>query len=535
VDSLFGAEVAEPQQHAGPGAPRPGLSRGVFDRSFPVRVAALLRSRPLADLAAGAARQEWPQATYDVATLALAAIDLVIAHQGFEDEATYDEVVEGLMALAARAGTGRPATEHERVARYTVDFLLNRPGREAPFTYRISDYAAGTDHRQRQVQFRLLVEREDPVRGVVVLNATGDAINALVGGLEFDVEDEQVANEILMERQLARGSFDAAERAAVRARLLSVSLAESLTTVIKETQRDVSSVLDDWASTVPASLDQARQHLRGRVDADHRLLTKVRESVASDDPGIAEISARIAALLEEARRRHQRLHQHVIDARSVFLEEQNRQSFRPPALGYLPELGAEVLTPMLSLPADDAIVLSQSWLTDVSGPRVPRLPRLYRLINDLWTFPAELDDVVPAEPEDEIGLAEVPLIRPESVDAAGRAVARVGLPARLSALIAACLTDPETLQPHDRQQAAEITALAALWCFSPEDPVGTDDQRADLATRVLGPRAAVDADDLMLALPGWDGDDLIVAPYADALATADPEPVTDLSKGLAAC
>jgi hypothetical protein len=54
------------------------------------------------------------------------------------------------------------------------------------------------------VQFRLLIEREDPVRGEVVLNATRDAINALVGGLEFDVEDEQVASEVLLERQLAR-------------------------------------------------------------------------------------------------------------------------------------------------------------------------------------------------------------------------------------------------------------------------------------------------------------------------------------------
>ena len=46
--------------------------------------------------------------------------------------------------------------------------------------------------------------------------------------MEFDVEDEQVANEVLLERQLAKGAFDAAERAAARARRLSVALAENL-------------------------------------------------------------------------------------------------------------------------------------------------------------------------------------------------------------------------------------------------------------------------------------------------------------------
>jgi hypothetical protein len=64
--------------------PDAGLASGcgVLDRSFPVRAAALLRSRPIADLVAGAALREWPGDTYDLATLILAAIAPVIAHQG---------------------------------------------------------------------------------------------------------------------------------------------------------------------------------------------------------------------------------------------------------------------------------------------------------------------------------------------------------------------------------------------------------------------------------------------------------------------
>ncbi|HEX6074207.1 MAG TPA: hypothetical protein VFZ32_02960 [Micromonosporaceae bacterium] len=52
-------------------------------------------------------------------------------------------------------------------------------------------------HRLTPVEFRLLTEHEDHGRGVNVLRASTDAINALVGGLEFDVEDEQAVPEWL--------------------------------------------------------------------------------------------------------------------------------------------------------------------------------------------------------------------------------------------------------------------------------------------------------------------------------------------------
>ena len=499
----------------------------VFDRTFPARVAVLMRSRPITEAIVTANRQDWPASTYDVATFALAAIDLVIAQQGFDEEATYDDVVAGLTTLARRAAPDRPAPEHRRVGEFTVDALLNRGEREAPFTYRISDFTDETrSHRQRQVQFRLLIEREDPVRGEVVLNATRDAINALVGGLEFDVEDEQVANEVLLERQLAKGAFDAAERAAVRARLLSVSLAEGLHELIKNTRRDLRGVIDEWATQVPEHLGTAREHIAGRMEAEHRLLAKVGESLESEDPQVTEAAARIAVLLTECSRRHDALHRQVINARSVFLEEQDRQSFRPPALGHLPDISGEILSPLLGLDTETALAVTGRWLSDVAGPRPPKLPRLYRLVFDLWAV-RELSDDGRDPDDDEAGDPDPPTIRPDIVDAARRAVLRTGLPARLSALLADALTDPDVDNGADRRRTAEILALAALWCFAPE---GTDTDHTasvDLTARILGQRAVADADDLKLDLPGWDGDDLIIAPHPDALATANPQPVAN--------
>lgn len=529
--ALFDADEVLPSPPAAVGVSfySTSATQGVSDASFPARVAVLLRSRPIADAADAAGRQDWPQSVYDISTFALAAIDLIISQQGFEHEATYEDVLVGLVTLARRAGPARPSDEHRKVAAFVIDALLNRAQRGEEFAYRISDYTSqGDGHLTREIRFRLLEEREDPVRGEPVLKATRDAINALIGGLEFDVDDEQVANETLLERQLARGAFNAAERSATIARLLSVSLAEELTALLKETRRDLRSVLDEWADDMPERLERARDHIQSRLEVEHRLHDKVRESIETATPEVAASAARIAGMLTECQRRHEALHRQVITARSVFLAEQDRQSFRPSVVGYLPDLVEEVFKPLLTLNTDSALTVTGRFLSDVAGPHPVSMPRLYRVVADLWAVRETPLDAPDDDGGDEIGDADPPLISEQMIEAARRAVVTTGLPARVSALIAACLADSEATASV-RQHAAELVSLAALWCFSPEDTDPSEGVTVDLSRRVLGPRAAADTDDTPLRLAGWDGDDLIIAAYADALATADPVPVTTMT------
>jgi hypothetical protein len=85
----------------GPG----GLS--VYAASFPPRVAAFLRYSPVIEAAQAARRRGWADGAYDVVTLALTAIDLVVSRQGFEEEATRGDVVSALTGLAALAAPDR--------------------------------------------------------------------------------------------------------------------------------------------------------------------------------------------------------------------------------------------------------------------------------------------------------------------------------------------------------------------------------------------------------------------------------------------
>jgi hypothetical protein len=507
-----------------------GSGLSVHESSFPARVAAFLRFSPVIEAVQAAGRHEWPDGTYDVVTLALTAIDLVVSWQGFELEATRSDVVTALRELAALAAPDRPPEEHHDIAAFVVDSLLNRPGRQAPFRYVTSDYTAPNGvHRRREVPFSLLVEHDHPARNVNVLRATKDAINALIGGLDFDVEDEQVATELVLERQLARHAFDAALKSAERARLLSVGLAEEIDRLLKQTRRDLRVVEEEWATAVPGRLDTARQHIRDRLNTERHLLVKVREAMASAEERVLAAARRIAQLLEECQRRHESLHQRVIAARGVFLEEQERQSFRPPALITIPDPQQEVLLPALELSQAAAMTLAERFVTDMMGPRAPRLPRLYRLINDLWARHTVAGSDDREEDNPELADPPLPLLCAEIIEVAFRAVRRVGLPARLSALLAACYADPQSAADVCAQ-GAEVLNLAVLWAFSPEDADDDGGRVAeDLMSRVLGQRTAVDTDGTPLRLPGWDGDDVIVAPGADALATADPLPAATYS------
>ncbi|WP_282776787.1 MULTISPECIES: hypothetical protein [unclassified Nocardia] len=498
------------------------MGRAVFDESFGERVRALLRTRPVADAADSAIRQTWGEYEYDVVTLALAAIDIVIARQGFDDEVTYDEAVASLAALSGAAHAERPTGEHEAVARYVVDALLNRREREAPFSYAISIFGRQSDgtvrHRLTTVEFRLLTEYEDHVRGVNVLRASADAINALVGGLEFDVEDEQAAIELMLARQLERGAFGQAEKAAERSRLLSVRYADELRVLLSDTVRDIRTVLTQWAERVPEQLERNRSHLEERLSAESRLLDHVRGALDAADvePSVATASARIANLLEECRHRHTQLHGRLLGARTIFLDEQARQSFRPVGGLRNPDLTDGVLMPLLAMSADRAIEPAETFAVLVAGTRVPRIARFADLVDDLLAPRREATPAESPEPDDELGDPDPPAVPTEVLVTAARVVDAVRLPARLSNLL---LAARQTDLPNgvDGSAVERLIVLAVLWTYAPETAQDVS-AAVDSATRILGATAAVDADGTRIGIPGWSGDDLIVAEDEDALA-----------------
>lgn len=87
---------------------------------------------------------------------------------------------------------------------------------------------------RRPAAVLLLREAEDSHTGEIYLEASADAVNALVGGLDIPIEDQQAALETVLERQLARGELDAAHATAIKARQLTAGYLIQIEELLRE-------------------------------------------------------------------------------------------------------------------------------------------------------------------------------------------------------------------------------------------------------------------------------------------------------------
>jgi hypothetical protein len=545
----------------------PAGAAGVGEPAFRMRVRALTRSRPVTELATSARRAErFPDV--DPVGLALAAVDVAMSRQGLPDAVTYDEAVDVVARLSLAGDPSRPLEDHQALAAHVIDGLLNKAGHQAKFTYEVGNWSVSPRlaYHRSVLDFWLLREREDRGSGQLVLHADADAINALVSGLAFDVADEQAAAELVLRRQIARGEFGKAEATAHRNLQLSVQYADQLDAVLIETRRDIRAAAPRWETEVPARLHQARDHLKDRLREEDTLLEHLRDAIdappgesgrggaAVPDPGADDDAAhldrtavlaaagRASRLLEKCRERHLALMSRVLEAIDVFLEAQQSQAFRPPGSLRVPNLGEEVLRPLLALPTARAEAVGAAFLTALAPSPRPMV-RLGDLVESMLA-PARVVNVDPpaAEPEGP-GEETAPSVPQSLLDAAGDTVRATGLPARLSALLrtagrlhpaatagtaATAGADDSTPagtpvepRPVTADRVASLLASAALWLYAPD---AAEEAAAAAAFDLFGPAAMAAADGTPLppdvAGGPWYGDDLLVAASEDELLAA---------------
>jgi hypothetical protein len=481
----------------------------VTDAGFVRRVTVLARSSPLHSMGSREAWQQFAEDRYDLRSMALAAVDAVVMRQGMEDEATSEDVVALLVKLAQLAAPDLAIDDHAAVARFVLRELLNDREGGAKFVVFYSDYR--NEHRRVPLSFRLLEEASGH-RGQPVLRASVQAINALIGGLDLEVEDAQLAMDAVLGAQISRGQWGRAEESATKSMLLSVLLAEKVRSILAETQHDVRTV--DWADTVPALLDRARVHLGERLHAEDGLMARMRH--ARNEAGDAEVRStclRILALLGRANHRHIELHGTVLRALQTFLDAQADQRFRPVASLRLVAMTQDVLLPIMQMTAAEASEIAAVFAEAIAGPVVGRLPRLTDLY-DLLLAPAREslgkhpDDDDPQLDGDEDDAH--PFTDPEREAARTVLDAATAQPRRLSELLLLA-------RPHG-PVVVDLIALSVLWAFAPEHddadeaPMEFDD--------LFGTHLIVLDDGRQLAVDGYTGRDLLVvpAPISERLA-----------------
>ena len=436
----------------------PDVDIALGDEALARRAKAMACTVPLHHLEANKGRMrdgEW--CVYTVWALAFVAIDTVTVQMDFDRGAMHEAVLDSMLPYARRQAPDSEEAQHREVCKWVLDELIGTTSQRG-FTVEYGDYNGG--YTRRSFGFQLMSERAGP-DGSVYLRATDAAINVLVGALDTDVESAQAAAEAKLENLVRRGRLSEAQYAAQQARYRTIQLGEQIRQDLATTKRNLASI--DWVGEVSPRLDAALEHINERLEHERRITENIRQTRdrAEDQTKRAQ-AASLIELLGECQNRHMVLHRKLMEARQVFLDEQERQVFAPPASVRLRDITTELLVPTLALSLDAAEPRVVEFFERVLGPRPERVGRLATLVGQLLTPPRERDELGAEITEPDLYELTPFEAFPEDVRAAASAVLEtVGFqqPVRLSELLGVALEDsPPT---------AHLVALLALRAFSP--------------------------------------------------------------------
>ena len=472
------------------------------DEGVARRLKALACTAPLHDLDARKSRLDWLDASrYQMAEIALQAIDQVTLAMDFDHGADQAQVVRRLRPFVAAQAPGAPQGEHERVGHWVIENLINVGSLDRGFQVDYGSVDAEGRYVRRRFDFKLLVEVAAP-DGEVYLRSSDEAINVLVGALDTDVESAQVAAEVKLENLISRGRLGDARLAAEQARYRTVQYAEALRQKLDATRRDVRTV--DWLTAVPALLDEALTHIESRYRAETAILANIADARdEATEPGRRRQAAELVDVVNDCIQRHTQLQARLQEAGATFRAEQDRQQFSGRPKRAAIDVFGQLLRPCLALDTAAATGPASAFFSAGAGVRVPSVPSLTGLVETLLTPPVERDPLGQPVVEPDLEPATTQRFG-ERVWAQSAAVLDGGRARRLSALLAQA-----------RDVDPDLPALVVLRVVhGVGSAIGTARNQGDASVLL-----ALD-DGTVLRDPEFGGSDLLVA-TADVLAGAE--------------
>lgn len=489
-----GATAPQLNGHGGAARPAPGPAA---DEGLARRLRALACTAPLHDLDVRKANLAGEYGVYAMAEVALAAIDLVTLNMDFDTGADHEQIVARLLPRVAAQALERPSAEHERVARWVLENLINVGSVDRGFRAVYGTFGPDGAYVRRDYDFKLIEEVPGP-GGSVYLRTTDEAVNVLVGALDTDVTSAQIAAEVKLEVLISRGRLADAQLAAEQARYRTVQYSETLRRTLDATRRNVRAV--DWLRTVPELITEALDHVADRYRHENAILTNIRkardEAASGRDSEHKRRAAELVDIVKDCIRRHTQLQSRLLEAGPLFRAEQDRQAFAAPAARSGFDLYGQLLAPLLPLPLEQAGRVTDAFFARGTGLRTPSSVRVGDLVEMLLTPPVEREHLGAEMPEPD--LIATPDDSRFSEGQLALAMDLLDLPADAPRRLSGLLADARRRDP----DLPYLIALLAVHAASP--PVGTAYRQGE--QRLL---FAVD-DGTELHDPEFGGADLIV-------------------------
>ncbi len=407
------------------------------DPSRANRVRALICTEPLHDLQANRGRRGPLFAVLDCYDIALATIDFVVDHMGFDSGAEPTAVLDFIGGEIANQAPGFDADAIGEAA-VVINETLIRPQR--------GSYQDAGDPTRRPFDFQLL--REEPSPEGVRVAATNEAINVLVGALDTDVASAHSAADAKVASLVNRKRFNEAELAAREARIRSIQYTAEVRRIIADTKLDVRRA--GWGDRVPDRLNEILEVLTERTHAESKILEAMRNT--RDNAEIEEhsrVAARLVAVVEDCFDRHRDLHNRVMEATETFFSEQERQGFRSDLALRAVDPYSELLAPICAGTVGETADVIERFATLSWGAIPYKVASLDQLLERLLAEVREITPWAGEVPDEEFDNVFDPRRFTQLArDAADDVFAEIDEPVRLSELSAQLRSagDPEAAE-----------------------------------------------------------------------------------------
>lgn len=455
---------------------------------------------------------------YDLPSIALAALYLVVEPSRLVGGWTRDQLIDELLPLAQRAGTGRPDAEHREVVTAVVDLMHGRSTGGQAFIDFYGDWTGENYQRlQKPLEYLYLVGGEDTVPTV---KADARAVNMFQGLYTLDLEDQNAADNFIADRQLARGDVDEVVATVRRQHMTLQALVDRIRDQIKQIRRDVRSV--DYVQQVQPTMERIMQVLGEQLKTTSDFKHRVQQRLEPGQPGEHQMRE-TEALLERRYYDLSDVLNEVSQVNQVFAEEQDRQVWTR-YRGNLHDPEKTLFAPLIGMKVGALEALLEPVCALALGVRKPRVPSALELVERTApkvrrVTPARVDN--PFEIDDIV--VPVPWIPEVTLSCLRELFGAVDRPTRLSELLTRAVRDhPDLCQTREHATLTHLACLIALTAFAPPQATEAADDRtiAVLAAQreFLDPdHIRVINDNTPFNLPGIAGDDLLLQPVSAAL------------------
>lgn len=349
-----------------------------WEKALPARIRTLLLTAPLHRMESTKGHRMAELQNQDLRMLALRVMDATIERMGLGYGAVRDVIISELTPLVRKADENLSLDDAKAVVEIVIEGLLNEGERRQAFRESYASVETG-EVIWREFSFNLLEEFSPD--GNIYLRVTVEGIHLYTGMLGYNIEDAQVANEVVLQYQISRGRLNDAVQTAREAEFRSVQYEAQIAGLLHAAKRDIHQV--DWVKDALTAIKSAREHIMQRLNIEKQILDAIEEKYES---ARQEELQQLTALTQQVNRcmvRHMRLHNLLISANPDYLDEQLQQGFTVRGFNPLPNIDKEVFQPSLLLTLGRLQKSTNGILRAFFPPCPPHLISLEHLIEKL--------------------------------------------------------------------------------------------------------------------------------------------------------